>query len=77
MSRDIGEEKVAYIQPSETTWCVQIRDGTGLSDGLFTIPQRYYHESVEEAKEAAQRYVESGKVDRFELSVVAKRELVG
>lgn len=73
MTNEIGNEKVAYVSPAETTWCVAIRDGTGISSGLFTVQTRNYYDTVEGAHEAAQRFVESGKADRYELNVVAKR----
>ena len=75
MSENIGQEKVAYVSPAETTWCVAIRDGIGLSAGLFTIQARNYYDSVEKAQEAAQRFVDCGRADSYELNVVAKRLL--
>ena len=73
MSDSIGQEKVAYVSPAETTWCVAIRDGTGVSAGLFTVQTRNYYETVEKAHEAAKRFVDCGRADRYELNVVAKR----
>jgi len=75
MTNEIEQEKVAYVAPAETTWCVAIRDGTGVSGGLFTVPTRNYYETVEQAHEAAQRFVDKGRADRYELNVVAKRFL--
>jgi len=72
---EIGQEKVAYIRPAETTWVVEIRDGGGLSNDLFTKQQCNYYGTVEEAYEAAKRRLESDAVARIELSVVAKRFL--
>jgi hypothetical protein len=75
MSDSIGQEKIAYVSPGETQWCVAIRDGTALADGLFTVRNRRYYETVEAAQEAAQRRKESGKVDEVRLNVIAKRFL--
>jgi hypothetical protein len=75
MSDSIQDEKVAYIAPAETKWCVSIRDGTGLSEGLFTVRSRNYYDTVEGAKEAADRRLDSGAVDRVEENVVAQRFL--
>ena len=75
MSQNIGQEKVAYVSPAETTWCVAIRDGTALSDGLFTVQTRNYYDTVEKAHEAAQRFVDCGRANSLELNVVAKRFL--
>jgi len=75
MTQEIGQEKVAYVSPAETTWCVAIRDGTALSEGLFTVQTRNYYETAEQAHEAAQRFVDNGRADRLELNVVAKRFL--
>jgi len=75
MTDSIGQEKVAYVAPSETTWCVAVRDGTGLSDGLFVVNRRNYYDTVEEAHERAQRLRENNTVDRIALNVVAKREI--
>jgi len=75
MTDSIRQEKVAYVAPSETTWCVAVRDGTGLSDGLFTISRRNYYDAVEEAHERAKRLREDNTVDRIALNVVAKREV--
>ena len=73
VSESIGQEKVAHVSPAETTWCVAIRNGIGLSAGLFIVQARNYYDSVEKAHEAAQRFVDSGRADRYELNVVAKR----
>jgi len=73
MSFNINNEKIAYVSPAETTWSVAIRDGTGLSQGLFTVPTRNYYDTVEDARDAAQRFVDNGRVDRMELNVVAQR----
>ena len=75
MSESIEQEKIAYVSPAETTWCVAVRDGTGLADGLFTVQQRNYYDTVEEAHEAAERRLEGGSVDEVRLSVVAERFL--
>ena len=72
MSESIEEEKIAYISPAETPWCVAVRDGTGLPDGLFTVQQRNYYDTVEEAHEAAERRLEGGSVDEVQLSVIAE-----
>jgi len=73
MSFNIDDEKIAYVSPAETSWKVAIRDGTGLSQGLFTVTSRNYYDTVEDARDAAQRFVEGGKADRMELSVVTQK----
>jgi hypothetical protein len=75
MSDDIGQEKIAFVSPSETTWCVSVRDGTGLSGGLFTVNRRNYYETVEDANAAAERLQDEGSVDGVRLNVVAQRFL--
>jgi len=77
MTFTIGDEKVAYVQPAETTWCVQIRDGTGLAEGIFTVSSRTYYDTVEEAHDAAKDKVSGGRADRLELNCVAKRFVDG
>ena len=75
MSRKIGQEKVAYVSPGDSKWCVAIRDGTGLSDGIYTIPTRNYYDTAEKARKIAEKRVSDGRADRVELNVIAKRVL--
>lgn len=77
MKDTITNETVAYVSPSETTWCVALRDGRGLADGFYTIPRRNYYETVEQAHEAAQRAVDDERADRYTMSMAAQRELEG
>jgi len=71
----IGQEKVAYVCPAETTYRVSVRDGTGLREGYFVERSRNYYESIEKACEAAQRRVKNDKADNIEYSPVVEREL--
>jgi len=59
MTETITDEKVAYISPGGSDWRVEIRDGTGLSDGVFTKTRRYYHDTIEDACEQAERFSRS------------------
>lgn len=75
MDNSIGDETVAYIGSADTSWCVSLRDGGGLAVGVFTIPARTYHDTVEEAYQAAQRRVKNGRADRVEMNPVVARLL--
>lgn len=68
---------MAHVGMSSTrSFVLQVRDGEGLAEDMFTIPKRSYYDTFDEAEASAQRRLNRGDVDRIEYSYVVDRDEV-